>query len=119
MNRKIAFTFVLASIAAGSALAETPMVDTQPFQPTLTRAQVQAELQQHRRMGIDVYADGYDPLPAFRSTRTRAEVQAEFLASREMVSELNGEDSGSRYLARRDMPRTVGSQLAAATGAAE
>ena len=112
MNRKIALTFVLASAAATSAFAETPMVDARPFKASMTREQVQAELQQHRQTGIDVYADGYNPLAGFRSTRTRAEVTAEFMASRDMVSALNSEDSGSRYLARREMPRAVGPQLA-------
>jgi hypothetical protein len=113
MNRKIAVTFVLASIAAGAALAETPMVDTKPFQPTLTRAQVQAELAQHRKGGIDRYADGYNQIGEFRSVRTRAEVTAEFLASRDLVSAFTGEDSGSVYLARRQAPRAFGPQLAA------
>jgi hypothetical protein len=113
MNRKTALTFVVAALAAGSALAETPLVDTQPFKSTMTREQVQAELAQHRATGIDVYADGYNPLMLFRSTRTRAEVQAEFRASRDLVSAFNGEDSGSTYLAHREPRRTFGPQLAA------
>lgn len=113
MNRKIALTFAFASIAAASAFAETPLVDTTPFQSTMTREQVQAELAQYRQAGIDMYADGYNPLAGFRSTRSRAEVTGEFLASRDVVSAMNGEDSGSRYLARRELPRDVGPQLAA------
>jgi len=112
MNRKIALTFVLASIAAASAFAETPMVDSKPFKSSMTREQVQAELQQHRKTGIDPFADGYNQLTGFRSALTRAEVKAEFLASRDMVSALNSEDSGSRYLAHRQLPRAVGPQLA-------
>jgi hypothetical protein len=114
MNRKIALTLVLASIAAGSAFAETPMVDNTPFQSTMTREQVQADLQQYRQSGSNPYADGYDQLREFRSARTRAEVTAEYIASRDMVSALTGEDSGARYLAQREMPRTYGRQLAAA-----
>ena len=121
MNRKTALTFVLASIAAASAFAETPMVDAKPFSGGLTREQVQAELRQYRSTGVDRYADGYDQLREFHSSRTRAEVTAEYIASRDMVSALNGEDSGSRYLylARRDMPRTYGPQLAALPGSAD
>jgi hypothetical protein len=119
MNRKIALTFVLASFAAASAFAETPMVDAKPFKSSMTREQVQAELQQHRKAGVDVYADGYNQLTGFRSTVTRAEVKAEFIASRDMVSALNSEDSGSRYLARREMPRNFGPQLASLPVAAE
>jgi len=113
MNRKIALTFVLASIAAGSAFAETPLVDTMPFKASLTREQVQAQLQQHRKSGVDTFADGYNQLSDFHSTRTRAEVTAEFMDSRAEVSALTGEDSGSRYLASRQLPRSVGRQLAA------
>ena len=113
MNRKIALTFAIASFAAASAFAETPLVDAAPFQSTLARDQVRAELAQHRLAGIDVYADGYNPLDTFRSSRTRAEVTAEFLAERDAVSALNGEDSGSVYLARREQPRPTGRQLAA------
>jgi hypothetical protein len=113
MNRKIALTFAIASVAAASAFAETPMVDTKPFKSAMTRQQVQAELQQHRRSGVDTFADGYNQLTGFRSGLTRAEVKAEFLASRDEVSALNSEDSGSRFLARRDMPRSFGPQLAA------
>jgi hypothetical protein len=121
MNRKIALTLVLASIAAGSAFAESPMPQPWTFKATMTRAQLQAELQQHRQSGIDLYADGYDQLRAFRSSRTRAEVTAEYIAARDLVNALNGEDSGSRYfaVARRDMPRSVGPQLAAVPGHAD
>ena len=115
MNRKIALTLVLASVAAGSAFAESPMTEPWTFKATMTRAQLQAELQQYRQSGIDMYADSYDHLHGFRSTRTRAEVTAEYISERDLVSALNGEDSGSRYfaVARRDMPRSVGPQLAA------
>jgi hypothetical protein len=119
MNRKIALTFVLASVAAAGAFAETPMVDSTPFKASMTREQVRAELQQHRKSGVDPFADGYNQLNEFRSTRTRAEVKADYIASRDMVSALNSEDSGARYLARREMPRTVGPQLASLPGAAE
>jgi hypothetical protein len=112
MNRKIALTFAIASIAAANAFAETPMVDAKPFKSAMTRQQVQSELQQHRRSGVDTFADGYNQLTGFRSGLTRAEVKAEYLASRDEVSALNGEDSGSRFLAHRDMPRTYGPQLA-------
>ena len=116
MNRKIAFTLVLASVAAGSAFAESPRTETGAFQSGVSRQQVQAELQQHRQTGIDTFADGYNPLHGFRGTRTRADVTAEYIASRDLVSAFNGEDSGSRYLARRELPRSVGTQFAAMPG---
>jgi peptidoglycan/xylan/chitin deacetylase (PgdA/CDA1 family) len=118
MNRKIALTLLVASFAAGSAFAETPMTDI-TFKATMTRDQVQAELQRYRSAGVDILADGYDHLREFRSTRTRAEVLADFMAARDMVTALNGEDSGARYLTRRQMPRKVGPQLAALPGSDE
>jgi hypothetical protein len=118
MNRKIALSLVLATAAAG-ALADDITIETTTFKSTLTRAEVQAALQQHRQSGIDPWADHYDHLKDFRSDRTRAEVQAEYIAARDEVHALNAEDSGAAYLARRMMPRSVGPQLAALPGAAE
>jgi len=119
MNRKIALTLVLASIAAGSAFAETPATGAMIFKATMTRDQVRAELAQHRKAGVDTFADGYNQLSDFRSARTRAEVRSEFMAAREMVSALNGEDGGSGYRVHRVLPRVVGPQHAALPVAAE
>ena len=119
MNRKTALTLVLTSFVAGTAFAEGPIGQAEPFKGAMTRQQVQAELQQYKGSGIDLYADGYDHLRGFRGERTRAEVTAEYIASRDVVSALNGEDSGSRYLARRELPRTVGPQLASLPGSSD
>ena len=52
---------------------------------------------------------------AFVSSKSRAEVQAElaqYIASRDQVNALNGEDSGSTYLAQHRV-RNTGTTLAA------
>jgi len=119
MNRKIALTIVLASIAAGSAFAETPATGGTIFKATMTRDQVRAELEQHRKAGVDTFADGYNQLDAFRSTLTRAEVRSDFMAARDMVSALNGEDGGSGYRPHRVLPRLARPHLAALPVVAE
>jgi hypothetical protein len=119
MNRKIALTLVIASAFAGSAFAETPMASDNVFQSAASRASVQAELQQHRQAGVDAFADGYDQLREFRSERTRTAVQAEYMAARDQVAAMTSEDSGAVYISRRELPRTVGSQLAALPVVAE
>lgn len=114
MNRKIALTLIVAAAAAGSAFAESP-VDSGAgtFHSSASRSEVQAQLRQHRQGGVDTFADGYDALRGFRSERTRAQARAEYIADRDQVAAMSAEDSGSRYIARRESPRMVGPQLAA------
>jgi len=107
MNRKTAFAFVLATAAAGTAFADDITVEATPFVSTMTRAEVMADLQQARASRIDPWAQDYDQLAAFHSERSRADVTAEYTAERDHVAALNGEDSGSVYLARHDMPAPV------------
>jgi hypothetical protein len=114
MNRKIALTLIIASAAAGSAFAETPLTGGgMIIKATMTRAEVQAALAQHRQSGVDTFADGYNQLNEFHSVRARADVQAEYKAARDQVAAMNGEDSGARYLTRREPARAVPPQLAA------
>jgi hypothetical protein len=107
MNRNIAFAFVLATAAAGTAFADDITVEATPFVPTLSRAEVRAEMLQARAAGIDPWAQDYDQLAAFHSERSRADVTADYTAERDRVAALNGEDSGSVYLARSDMPQPI------------
>jgi hypothetical protein len=65
-----------------------------------TRADVQAELAQYQKAGVNPWSIRYNQLAAFHSTKTRAEVRAEYLAERNEVAAMNGEDSGSAYLAQ-------------------
>lgn len=110
MNRKIALALVL--IAAGTASYADEITPEPPFQSTRSRAEVIAELMQHRSSGVNTLADDYNPLKDFASTRTRAEVVAEFLAERQVVAAMTGEDSGSAYLARMKPAQAQETQLA-------
>jgi hypothetical protein len=101
MNRNLASALVIAAAAvAGNAFADDITIDNTPFTGTLTRAEVQAALAQYKAAGVNPWSTQYNPLKAFRSTTTRAEVVAEYIASRDQVAALNGEDSGSAYLAQ-------------------
>ena len=97
-------TLALMFAVSGAALAESPTPDTyRDMAPSAkTRAEVQSELQQARRDGsIKVYSIQYNPLTAAQSVRSREAVQAEVTAARRSgeLNALNGEDSGSAYLA--------------------
>ena len=116
MNRNIALAAVVLSAAfAGSAFAETPYNVNDTFTGTQTRAQVQADLAAYRQAGVNPWSTQYNPLRNFASTTTRQAVTADFLASRAQVNALNGEDSGSAYLAQIHAP-TVSSNTLAANG---
>lgn len=99
MNAKIALSAVAIAFA-GSALAETPTIVKDDFVSTKSRAEVQAELATYKQIGVNPWSISYNPLRSFQGQKTRAEVTAEYLASRDQVRALNGEDSGSVYLAQ-------------------
>ena len=64
-----------------------------------TRAQVQAQLADYRKAGVNPWSTSYNPLASFKGEKTRAEVTGDYLASRNAVAAMTGEDSGSAYLA--------------------
>ena len=100
MNRTIATLAVaLAAATAGTAFADDITIDTTPFNSTKTRAEVQAELSQFKKAGVNPWSIQYNQLAGFQSTRTVAQVRAEYMADRGEVAALNAEDSGSAYLA--------------------
>jgi hypothetical protein len=103
---------VLLAAAAGSVLAESPTVVTEPFVSTRTRAEVVADLAAFKQSGANPWAASYNPLRHFRSTTTRDAVVAAYLVSRDEVKALNGEDSGSVYLAKANTSQAVGQMLA-------
>ncbi len=105
MNAKLALSsLVIAAAFAGNAFAESPTIDTQVFTSSKTTAEVRAELAAYRQAGVNPWSTSYNPLRNFKSATTREAVVAEFLASRDEVKALNGEDSGSAYLARMRTP---------------
>ncbi|HEY0823465.1 MAG TPA: DUF4148 domain-containing protein, partial [Ramlibacter sp.] len=101
MNRKTLAAALVLVASAGSALADDITIDTNPFTSAKSRAEVQAELQQFRRAGVNPWAQDYNPLQSFTGRKTRAQVTAEYIQSRDAVAATTGEDSGSAFLARR------------------
>ena len=100
MNRYLlASALAIAAASANVAFADDITVDPHPFASTLTRAEVQGQLQQYRREGVNPWSTSYNPIARFQSGRTRAEVTAEYIRSRDEVAALNGEDSGASWLA--------------------
>jgi len=77
-----------------------------------TRAQVQSQLDAYKSTGVNPWSTSYNPLKAFRSEKTRDQVTAEYLASRNAVSAMTAEDSGSAYLAARQPAADASRQLA-------
>jgi len=105
MNRTLAsLAFAVAAVAAAAAspaFADDITIDPNEFVSTRSRAEVMAELQQFRRDGVNPWADHHDQLQAFKSSKSRAQVTAEYVDSRDEVTALNAEDSGSSYLMAR------------------
>jgi len=112
MNRNLAtaLTFVstgaaalaLAAIASGNAYADDITIDPTPFVSTRTRAEVRSEVMgqgEALRMASSEWSTQMNSTMLPQSTVTRAQVRAEYIASRREVNALNGEDSGSSYLA--------------------
>ena len=99
MKLKIASAVLFAAVA-GSALAETPTVVSEPFVSTLSRAQVQAELFAYKQAGVNPWSMSYNQLSDFKSSLSRRQVVADFVAAREQVAAITGEDSGSAYFAQ-------------------
>jgi hypothetical protein len=111
MNRKTFAAALVLIASAGSALADDITIDNTRFVSGKSRAEVQAELQQFQRAGVNPWAQDYNPLQSFASGKSRAEVTAEYLASRNEVAALTGEDSGASWLAAR-APAAVAPVLA-------
>lgn len=108
MTRNTSASFAFAATAAAAALAaalvstsaygESPTIDNTPFVGSKTRAQVQAELKTPF-IGGSPWASQYNMFTR-GSTLTTEQVRGEYKMSREEVSALTAEDSGSAFLAR-------------------
>ena len=96
----VAALAALAAFASTAANADDITIDNTPFESTRTRAEVQAELAQFQKSGVNPWSIRYNQLAQFHSTKTRAEVQAEYRAERDQVAVMNSEDSGSAYLSQ-------------------
>jgi hypothetical protein len=101
MNRNIASVLAISAAAfAANAFADDITIDNTPFVGSKTRAEVQADLTQFKRAGTSPWSTQYNQLAKFQSAKSRADVTAEYTAARDEVAALNGEDSGSAYLAQ-------------------
>ena len=104
MNRTTT-TLALAaalSLVGFAAQAETPDLSGQfaaSAGTPATRAQVQSELAAYKKAGVNPWSTSYNPLASFQGQKTREQVRNEFLSSRNAVSAMNREDSGSAFLA--------------------
>ena len=100
MNRYlIASLLAIAAASTSVAFADDITVETHAFVPALTRAEVQAQLQQYRSAGANPWSTSYNQLAGLHSATTRAEVTAQFLQDRDEVAARTGEDSGASWLA--------------------
>jgi hypothetical protein len=100
MNRYLtASILAIAAASTSVAFADDITVVTHPFTGSLTRAEVQSQLQQYKAAGVNPWSTSYNPLARLQSNRTRADVTADYLRSRNEVAALNAEDSGSALLA--------------------
>jgi hypothetical protein len=113
MNSKaILAVAAFAALASAGARADDITIDNTPFNSTKTRVEVQAELAQYRKDGVNPWSISYNQLARFQSTKTRAQVQAEYIADRDLVAVMTAEDSGSVYLSQVAARRAVGTTLA-------
>lgn len=95
-----------AALSVAALGAQADEADGSQFAAPLatgkTRAEVQADLAAYKQAGVNPWAISYNPLKGFQSAKTRDQVTAEYLASRDTVAAMNGEDSGSAYLAQHN-----------------
>ena len=97
-----AAAFAFAAIASSNAYADDITVDNTPFVSTRTRAEVQAEVMgqaEQLRIANSEWGTQSDHASLSQSDLTRAQAKADYIAARREVNALNGEDSGSSYLA--------------------
>lgn len=98
-----AITVTLAALAPGDAYADDISIDNTPFTSSRTRADIRAELLGQPaawKTSASELARQYNHTLPMKSVSTRDQVRAEYKASREEVSRLLGEDSGSSWFAR-------------------
>lgn len=126
MNRNMTTALVIAAAAAaaalamasGKAFADDITIENKPFVSSLSRAEVRADLlrnSQFAREHATEWAMQLNRDPQVRSAYTSRQARADYATSRDEVMQLNGEDSGSAYLA---MQRTNGNATRAMGAAA-
>lgn len=102
MNRThfaIAAALSVAALAAHADDADPSGQFAASANAQASRAQVQAQLVDYQKAGVNPWSNQYNPLKSFRGQKTRQQVTNEFLANRDAVSAMTREDSGSAFLA--------------------
>jgi hypothetical protein len=102
-----AAAIALATLASGKAHADDITVDNTPFVGSKTRAEVQAELlgqSAQVRAGTSEWGMQYNDPSRVKTAYTSEEAKAEFKTSRQFVSALTSEDSGSTYFLKTGVP---------------
>ena len=120
MNQRIASTIgfagsvaaasLAAALISGQARAEGPIENIRPATGALTRAEVKADLMNHRAQ-VSSYASEWvlqqgEPLQA-ASGLTREQVRAAYIESREEVRAMTAEHGGSGHFAVMRAPAPV------------
>ena len=108
----VAVATIAAAFLASNAYADDPTIDTTVFVSTKSRAEVRAEVMSHRDQ-LSAYGGIWkgqqNEQRPFQSIYTAEQVRSEYKAARNEVQMMNGEDSGSSYLAQlRSAPAETG-----------
>jgi len=99
----VAVATIAAALLSSNAYADDPTIDTTVFVSSRSRADVRAEVMSQRAQltaaGGEWTGQQNEQRP-FQSAYTAAQVRSEYKAARNEVQMMNGEDSGSSYLAQ-------------------
>jgi len=113
MNRS-SLALAVLSLAAFAAHADDADLSGQfaASAGNASRGEVQAQLADYKKAGVNPWSTSYNPLASFKGEKTRAQVTGEYLASRNAVAAMTGEDSGSAFLAVNQRSTNASNQLA-------
>ena len=99
----VAVATIAAAFLSSNAYADDITIDTTPFVSTKSRAEVSAEVMSNRDQITAAggeWAGQQNEQRPFQSAYTAEQVRSEYKAARNEVRMMNGEDSGSSYLAQ-------------------
>jgi hypothetical protein len=100
----VAVATVAAALLSSNAFADDITIDPTPFVSTKSRAEVRAEVMSQRDQITAAggeWAGQQNEQRAFQSAYTVEQVRSDYKAARNEVHMMNGEDSGSSYLAQQ------------------
>ena len=100
----VAVATIAAAFLSSNAFADDITIDTTPFVSTKSRAEVRAEVMNNRDQITSyggVWKGQQNEQRPFQSAYTAEQVRNEYKAARNEVRMMNGEDSGSSYIAQQ------------------